>query len=103
MFSFTLRTALVALVASAVAASATPGLTLKLSGADKVVGVHNLKITATVTNTGDETLKLLNDPRGPLNKLPTEAFLISHDVTGAAPAFTGVKVCTFPSAVHAVF
>lgn len=103
MFSSTLGTALVALVASAVAVSAAPGLTLRLSGADKVDGVDNLKIIATVTNTGDETLKLLNDPRGPLNKLPTESFLIGHDGTGATPAFTGVKVCILPSAPHAVF
>lgn len=92
MFTSTLRSALVALIASAVAVSATPGLTVKLSGADKVNGVDNLKLVATVVNTGDETLKLLNDPRGPLSKMPTETFLIEHEATGATPAFTGVKV-----------
>ena len=92
MFSSTLRTTLIALVASAVAVSATPGLTLKLSGAEKVDGINNLKIVATVTNSGDETLKLLNDPRGPLSKLPTETFEIVHEESGASPAFTGVKV-----------
>ncbi|KAI0347608.1 peptidyl-Lys metalloendopeptidase [Trametopsis cervina] len=97
MFTTTLRSTLIALVASAVAVSATPGLTLTLSGADKVDGVNNLKIVATVKNTGDETLKLLNDPRGVLNKLPTEAFQITHDNTGASPAFTGVKVKYVPS------
>ncbi|KAI0785486.1 hypothetical protein BC629DRAFT_521998 [Irpex lacteus] len=96
MFSSALRSTLVALVASAVAVSAVPGLSLTLSGADKIDGVNNLKITATVKNTGDETLKLLNDPRGVLNKLPTEAFRITHDETGASPAFTGVKVKYVP-------
>ncbi|KAI0697604.1 peptidyl-Lys metalloendopeptidase [Cytidiella melzeri] len=91
MFPSALRATLVALVASAVAVSATPALTLTLSGAEKVDGVNNLKIAATVKNTGDETLKLLNDPRGVLNKLPTEAFEITHDESGASPAFTGVK------------
>ena len=92
MFSSTLRSTLVALVVSAVAVSATPGLTLTLSGADKVDGVNNLKITTTVKNTGDETLKLLNDPRGILNKLPTEAFQITHSESGESPVFTGVRV-----------
>ena len=92
MFSSSLRAALVALVASAVAVSAAPGLTLKLSGAEKVDGVDNLKVVATLENTGDETLKLLNDPRGPLSTLPTETFFIEHEATGATPSFTGVKV-----------
>ena len=93
MFSSALRSALITLVASAVTVSAVPGLTLKLSGADKVDGVDNLKVVATLVNTGDETLKLLNDPRGPLSKLPTATFLVSHDESGVAPAFTGAKVC----------
>lgn len=93
MFSSVLRASLVALVASAVAVTAAPGLSLTLSGANKVDGVQNLKVTATITNTGDETLKLLNDPRGPLNKFPTESFVINHEDSGAAPAFTGARVC----------
>ena len=92
MFSSSLRSTLVALVASAVAVSAAPGLSLTLSGADKVDGVNNLKITATVKNTGDETLKLLNDPRGVLNQLPTEAFRITHDDNGDSTAFTGARL-----------
>ena len=68
MFTSIARSALVTLVASAIAVSATPGLTLKLSGASEVNGVDNLKIVTTLENTGDETLKLLNDPRGPLSK-----------------------------------
>lgn len=97
MFTSALRSTLIALVASAVAVSAAPGLSLKLSGAEKVDGVNNLKIVATVVNTGDETLKLLNDPRGPLSKLPTETFEIVHEASGASPSFTGVKVGFLPT------
>lgn len=97
MFSAALRTALIALVASAVTVSAGPGLALKLSGADKVDGVDNLKVFTTVTNTGDETLKLLKDPRGPLSKLPTQTFLVTHDESGVSPAFIGAKVKYVPS------
>ena len=92
MFTAPLRSILFAVVAYSIAASATPGLELRLSGADEVNGVDNLKITTSLTNTGDETLKLLNDPRGPLNRLPTETFMIIHD-SGAAPDFIGAKVC----------
>ena len=30
---------------------------------ERIYGVANLKLTTTLINTGDETLKLLNDPR----------------------------------------
>ncbi|KAK7688332.1 hypothetical protein QCA50_008704 [Cerrena zonata] len=92
MFSSSVRSALVALVASAIAVSATSGLTLKVTGPEAVDGVSNLKVAATVTNTGDETLKLLNHPLGPLSKMPTQTFAIAHEDTGATPKFSGVKV-----------
>lgn len=91
MFSSALRAALVALVASAVAVSAERGLSLKVSGPEAVDGVDNLKVTTTLVNTGDETLKLLNDPRGPLSTLPANTFDITTD-SGASPSFVGVKV-----------
>ena len=91
MLSAPLRSLLIALAASAVAVSAAPGLAVKLSGADKVDGVDNLKVSVTVTNTGDEALKLLNDPRGPLSELPTQTFLVTHDESGISPAFIGAK------------
>ncbi|KIP10094.1 hypothetical protein PHLGIDRAFT_101670 [Phlebiopsis gigantea 11061_1 CR5-6] len=97
MFTSSLRSALVALVASAVAAAAAPGLSLTLSGAEKVNGVDNLKVVAVVKNTGDETLTLLNDPRGPLSKLPADTFLIQHEATGASPSFTGIKAKYVPT------
>ncbi|KAI0347609.1 peptidyl-Lys metalloendopeptidase [Trametopsis cervina] len=96
MFVPLARSSLLVLFGSVWSASAAPGLSLKLSGAQKVSGVSNLKVTATVTNTGDDILKLLNDPRGPLSKFPTETFEIAHQDTGASPTFTGVKVKYVP-------
>lgn len=93
MFSISLRSTLIALVASAVAVSAAPGLSLKVSTPSAVDGIENLKVVTTLTNTGDEALKLLNDPRGALNNFPTNTFYIT-DSTGASPAFVGAKVIT---------
>jgi len=92
MFSSSIRASLVALVASAVAVSATPGLSLKISTPSvDVDGLENLKVTTTITNTGDETLKLLNDPRGVLDSFPENSFTIT-DASGSRPLFTGAKV-----------
>jgi hypothetical protein len=86
-----LRVSLVALVASAVAVSAIPGLTVKTSIPNvHVDGLQNLKVTATITNIGDEILKLLNDPRGVLDAFPEDSFNIT-DATGLHPSFNGAK------------
>ena len=96
MLSSSLRASLVALVASAVAVSAAPSLSLKISTPNlDVDGLENLKITTTITNTGDETLKLLNDPRGVLDSFPENSFTIT-DASGSRPSFTGAKV-SYPS------
>jgi len=93
MFSSSLRASLVALVASAVAVSAAPGLAVKTSTSNlNVYGLENLKVTTTVTNTGDETLKLLNDPRGVLNSFPENTFSITDSASGSHPLFKGAKV-----------
>jgi len=89
-------------VASAVAVSAAPGLSLKVSTPSAVDGVQNLKVVTTLTNTGDETLKLLNDPRGALDGFPANTFYIT-DSTGASPAFVGAKVKYVPSADETSF
>jgi len=92
MFCHFLRTPLIVLVASTVAVSAAPGLTVKTSTPNiKVDGLENLKVTTTVVNTGDETLKLLNDPRGVLNTFPENTFSIT-DAAGSRPLFNGAKV-----------
>ncbi|KAK0451127.1 peptidyl-Lys metalloendopeptidase [Armillaria borealis] len=97
MFSLSVRSFLYSLCLSAVAVSAAPGLSLSLSGADSVVDVENLNVAATLTNTGDATLKILNDPSSILSsKFATHTFDISSD--NGSPAFTGVKVnhaCVF--------
>ena len=112
MFSKSVRTAFVALTALAVSISATQSLSIKVNGISHVSlpticmfifspgppavdSVEHLKIVATITNTGDETLKVLNDPRGPLNKLPTDTFVIT-DAKGAQPSFTGIKLKYVP-------
>ena len=87
-----LRSALVVLVASAIGASANRGLSLKVTGPDAVDGVDKLKVVTTVTNTGDETLKLLNNPLGPLSKMPTNTFAIINEQSGGLPRFNGIKV-----------
>ena len=92
MFSSSLRASLVALVASAVAVSAAPGLVIKTPTSSlDVGGLENLKVTTTVINTGDETLKLLNDPRGVLNSFSENSFSIT-DAAGSRPLFKGAKV-----------
>ena len=78
MFSSSICASLVALIASAVIVSAAPGLTLKTSIPNvNVDGLESLKVITTVTNTGDETLKLLNDPRGVLESFPENSFTIT--------------------------
>ncbi|KAJ8469577.1 hypothetical protein ONZ45_g10909 [Pleurotus djamor] len=96
LFSSSIRSALATIALAALAASAAPGLTLKVSGPDAVTGVDNLKVVTSLVNTGDETLKLLNDPRGPLSKLPTETFAIT-DASGARASFTGIKAKYVPA------
>ncbi|KAL0951697.1 hypothetical protein HGRIS_008373 [Hohenbuehelia grisea] len=95
MFSSSLRSTLTLLVVAALSVSATPTLSLKVSGPQSVNDVGRLRVVATLVNTGDETLKLLNDPRGALSTLPTDTFTIT-DVSGSTPAFTGVKVKYVP-------
>ena len=92
MFSFSLCASLVVLTASAVSVSAVPSLSLKTSTPSvDVNGLENLKVMTTVTNTGDETLRLLNDPRGVLNTFPENTFTIT-DPAGSGPLFNGAKV-----------
>ncbi|KAI0766464.1 peptidyl-Lys metalloendopeptidase [Trametes elegans] len=96
MPSSSVRAALLALTASASLVAAERGLSLKVSGPEAVDGVDNLKVTTTLTNTGDETLKLLNDPRGPLHTLPANSFAITTD-SGDSPSFIGVKAKYVPA------
>jgi peptidyl-Lys metalloendopeptidase len=118
MFSKSVRAAVVALTALAVSISATQSLSVKVKGIfhvslpmicmfisspgpEAVDSVEHLQIVATITNTGDETLKVLNDPNGPLNKFPTDTFVIT-DAKGAQPSFKGIKLKYVPKTAAAL-
>lgn len=60
-------------------------------GLEAVDTVEHLEIVATVTKTGDETLKVLSDLHGPLNELPADTFVINAS-KGAQSSFTGIKL-----------
>ncbi|KAJ7052103.1 peptidyl-Lys metalloendopeptidase [Mycena amicta] len=99
MFSSSLRAALVAL-SFAAAVAATPGLSLALAGPTEVDTVSALHVTATLVNTGDVELKLLNDPRTVLHTFETDTFSIT-DAAGNAPTFKGALVKYVPERVLA--
>ena len=86
---------LVAYVAAASAVpaiSTVPSLSVRTSTSNpNIDGLENFKVTATIANTGDGTLKLLNDPRGVLNPFPEDSFTIT-DPSGSRPSFTGDSV-----------
>ncbi|QRV85906.1 peptidyl-Lys metalloendopeptidase [Ceratobasidium sp. AG-Ba] len=84
----TLSSALLAALVSCAAAS--PALKLTVTGPSSVTDVENLMVKATLTNTGSETLKLINDPRTVLSNWKTNAFAIEGEA--GSPKFTGIKV-----------
>ncbi|KAG6887843.1 hypothetical protein C0992_010492 [Termitomyces sp. T32_za158] len=96
MFPNTLHATLIAFVASAVAVSALHSLSVEVSGEPAVVGIDQLVVKTTVTNTGDEIITLLNHPESPLNKLPANTFTIT-DATGGTATFTGIKAKYVPA------
>ena len=87
--STTHRASLLSLVAISSVVAATPSLDLRVTGA--VDAVENFKVVATLTNTGDEKLRLLNDPHGILHPLPANVIIITAN-DGSSPNFTGVRV-----------
>ncbi|KAJ7169355.1 peptidyl-Lys metalloendopeptidase [Mycena crocata] len=97
MFS-SVRSALLSLVLAAVAVSASPALSLSLSGPASVSSVSGLQLTATLVNTGSVELKLLNDPRTILHTFETDSFTIT-DAAGKSPDFTGIRVKYVPERV----
>ncbi|PIL33831.1 hypothetical protein GSI_03537 [Ganoderma sinense ZZ0214-1] len=96
MFASSICVVLIVLVAAASCLAAAPSLSLGVTGPGVVDGVENMKVVTTLTNTGDETLKLLNDPRTILSALPVDTFTIT-DSDGASPSFIGVLVKYSPS------
>jgi peptidyl-Lys metalloendopeptidase len=79
------------LLLTATSVVAAPGLSLKVSGPPQVTNVDNFSVVATIVNTGDETLKLFNDPRGTLSPFHTNSFTIVSE-RGDGPEFSGAKV-----------
>jgi hypothetical protein len=71
--------------------SALPSLSLRVHGPQIVYAVDNLVLITNIFNTGNETLKLLNDPQGPTSKTPTNKFDIRSSA-GERPLFTGIEV-----------
>ena len=79
-------------VPSTPVSSATPSLTVRTSIQNiTAAGLRNLEVTTTITNTGDDTLKLLNDPRGLFSSSPENAFIIT-DPSGSQIPFGGALV-----------
>ncbi|KAG9098536.1 hypothetical protein FRC06_006243 [Ceratobasidium sp. 370] len=87
------------LLSTALLASADRSLSLKVTTPGAVItDVDNLRVAATVANTGSETLRLLRDPRSPLSKYPTETFGVVNS-NGARATFSGMKVRYSPEGV----
>lgn len=72
-------------------ASAAPALVVNVSGPSFVDSLDDFQLTTTVTNVGDGTVKILNDPLSSLTTLPTNLFHIVNQY-GTMPRFIGIKV-----------
>ncbi|KAK0441463.1 Metalloprotease [Desarmillaria tabescens] len=83
-------------LALALSAFASPykrdaGLTVSLSGpASDVTSIDDLKFTATVANTGSESVKILKYGTILDDMLPTQSFTVTKD--GDTVNFTGIKI-----------
>ncbi|KAK0244887.1 hypothetical protein EDD85DRAFT_215286 [Armillaria nabsnona] len=84
------------LLAFASVASATKSLTISASAPASILDVSALEVVTTVVNSGDETVKLLNDPRTVLSSWATESFTVVNSA-GISADFTGVAVRYIPS------
>jgi peptidyl-Lys metalloendopeptidase len=77
-------------LSAASSTSSGPSLSLRIFGPQRVEGDEHLILTTVITNTGDELLKLLNDPRSPLSNAATDTFDIK-DSAGKKALFTGIE------------
>ena len=83
--------ACVTVVFSTPSVSALPSLIVKTTPDLDFDGVGNPKVTTTIVNTGGETLKLFNDPRGVLDPFPENSFTFTAP-SGSLPSFKGARV-----------
>jgi peptidyl-Lys metalloendopeptidase len=81
---------LAVILSSLGAVQADPALKLEVTVPDNVSNVDNLVATARLTNTGDQALDLYNEPRGLLNKAPTDSFKLVKENDDSAATFDGV-------------
>lgn len=81
---------LLAFLFFALSVSATRSVTVKTTGPESVSHLKDLVVKVTLTNTGDQTLKLLKDPRGALSPFPGNSFGITKE-DGCHPKFIGAK------------
>lgn len=85
---------LLILFAFVVTAAATRSLTVEVSAPKNVTNVDSFNVLTTITNTGDEILRLINNPAtplfslaAPLASLVTNPFIVM-DSNGGQPNFT---------------
>ncbi|PFH47135.1 hypothetical protein AMATHDRAFT_152893 [Amanita thiersii Skay4041] len=90
MFALSLLTLGLAAVGLASPHKRFDGITVELSAPKTVNTIDDLKLTASVTNTGSEAVKLLRYATILDDKLPTKSFTITKD--GSEVAFQGVKL-----------
>ncbi|QRV77984.1 peptidyl-Lys metalloendopeptidase [Ceratobasidium sp. AG-Ba] len=84
---------------SAAVVSATPSLKLNVVAPLHIVNIHGLVVRSTLTNTGNEALKIINSPNSVLSAYDTDPFVISS--TRGGPAFAGIRVKWSPAAAAA--
>ncbi|KAF6744161.1 peptidyl-Lys metalloendopeptidase [Ephemerocybe angulata] len=87
-------------LAAALSVAAAPGITLRVEGADTVTDVDNLKVSTKITNSGDETLRILHHPLGPLSKIPTNGFSLVNS-KGSSAGFGGAVAKYVPTVAAA--
>ncbi|CAE6487170.1 unnamed protein product [Rhizoctonia solani] len=95
-----MKSSVSAVLLSAMAVWAAPSLVLDVAGPASIVDVDGLTVKATLKNTGDVALKLLNDPRTVLSKAKTNTFTISS--ASGTPKFTGLYAKYVPSKAAAI-
>ncbi|KAK7040255.1 hypothetical protein VNI00_009721 [Paramarasmius palmivorus] len=76
-----------------VGAMAEKSLSLVLTGSKTSSSVVHAKLS----NTGDEQLKLLNDPQSLLSRAPTDSFIFTLGNDDSSPFFNGMKFKYSPS------
>ncbi|KAI0092870.1 Metalloprotease [Irpex rosettiformis] len=91
MFSLALITlALTSVVSFATPAKRAPALEISLSAPTSVHSIDDIKVTAAVTNTGSEAIKVLKYGTVLDGNMPTRSFTVSKD--GVLADFVGIKL-----------